>query len=123
VGTETVLLAEDDELVRNLAVAVLGSAGYRTLAARDGEEALALLEEHREIIDLVVTDVIMPKKSGKDLHDAIRAHGAPIPVLFSSGYSRPALEGKLPHDGSYLMQKPYSPRELLEKVRQVLDER
>jgi CheY-like chemotaxis protein len=75
------------------------------------------------VIDLVVTDVIMPRKGGRDLYDAIHSRGAKIPVLFSSGYSHPALEGKLPDGEGHLMQKPYSPRELLKKVREILDDR
>lgn len=123
-GSETILLAEDDESVRKLAATVLERAGYRLVLARDGDEALRLFEQHAETIDLAIVDVVMPRKSGREVHDAVRAARPGVPVLFTSGYSRGAIEAsRLPAGGSQLLQKPYSPGALLREVRQALDAR
>jgi CheY-like chemotaxis protein len=120
-GAETILLAEDDDLVRGLAVTVLTDAGYRVLTARDGEEALGLLDEHAAEIHLAILDVLMPKRTGNQVYDAIRAEHCEIPVLFSTGYSYGAIDrNQLPRDDAQLIQKPYSPQDLLRKVRSML---
>ena len=121
VGTETILFAEDEDLVRKLTATVLTSAGYRLHVARDGQEALDLLQAHADEIDLVIADVMMPRKSGKAVYDAIQERGGTIPVLFSSGYSYTALKGNLPEGDSHLMRKPYAAAELLRRIREILD--
>jgi CheY-like chemotaxis protein len=120
-GTETILLAEDDETVRDLAATVLQSAGYRLLVACDGEEALDVLGRQAKEIDLPVVDEVMPKKGGRQVYDAIEERQLGIPVLFSSGYAYEGLDDQLPKGKSELLQKPYAPRELLRRVREILD--
>ncbi|MFP4105912.1 MAG: ATP-binding protein [Phycisphaerae bacterium] len=119
-GSGTILLAEDDELVRNLSVKILQKAGYELLVAEDGKDACDLLLEHTDEIDLAVLDVIMPRVGGRDVYREIRAQGLDIPVIFSSGYSYDAAgENSLPDD-SALIQKPYSPDDLLGIIRKSL---
>jgi signal transduction histidine kinase len=120
-GNETLFFAEDDELVRNLTIRILERAGYRLIVASDGEEAIRLFEERGDEVDLAVLDVVMPRKSGKDVHDVIKASNPDIPVLFSSGYSYSDLGPDRLPEGSQLILKPYNPSELLARIREVLD--
>ncbi|MCP4218355.1 MAG: response regulator, partial [bacterium] len=120
-GTETILLAEDDEQVRNITVDMLDMAGYNLLIACDGTEAIDLFKQHMNEIDLVLLDVIMPKKSGRLVHDFIKTIRPNMPVLFVSGYSFNALEtGSLPEKGYELLRKPFLYDELLIRVREML---
>jgi PAS domain S-box-containing protein len=121
---ETILLAEDDELVRDLAAAVLRQGGYQVVTARDGQQAIGLFHERPSTIDLVLVDVVLPKKSGRAVYDAVRATRPDIPVLFASGYSFNVLDmGSMPEEGYELVSKPFRPADLLSKVRQLLDRR
>jgi CheY-like chemotaxis protein len=123
-GKETILLAEDDEMVRSWVVRVLRSAGYKVLTAADGAEAIELYVKHHDRIDLALLDVIMPRRSGREVHRAIRARNPELPVLFSSGYSHDVADvGELTRPDLQLLLKPYDAREVLQKVRAVLDER
>lgn len=120
-GTETILLAEDDETVRRLAVLTLKRKGYRVLVAEDGEEALRLFAEHRESIQFALLDVVMPRVGGREVYDAIRAQKPDMPVLFSSGYNTDAIHmGFVVDEGLETIQKPYSPKVLLQRIRQML---
>jgi two-component system cell cycle sensor histidine kinase/response regulator CckA len=118
-GTETVLLAEDHESVREMARQTLVGLGYRVLSASDGEEALARCEH--ELPALAILDVIMPKLGGPGAATRLSARFAQIRVLFTSGYS--AESEQIP-DGARqrYLQKPYSPTTLARLVRQILDE-
>lgn len=121
-GTETILLAEDDEGVRKLASRILSEAGYTVLWAANGAEAIKRFNEHRDTVRLLLLDVVMPVMGGREAFERIR-HSAPdIPVLFASGYAEDALHADftLP-EGMELMRKPYLPEELLTKVRCALD--
>jgi len=121
-GTETILLAEDDDAVRDLAVSILDKAGYCVIVARDGEEAIQLFQQNQDGIDLAILDAIMPKKNGRVVYDFIKMRRSHMPVLFSTGYGFNILKNiHLPDDGIQLIGKPYGPRELLQKVRDVLD--
>jgi PAS domain S-box-containing protein len=121
-GHETILVAEDEPRVRDMTERVLRGAGYAVLTASNGDEAVALLETQR--IDLVVLDVIMPKKDGRTVYEIIRARMRDVPVLFCSGYSTVALgDALLREDNVRLIQKPYLAEELLHVVRAVLDRR
>ncbi|MBN1344993.1 MAG: PAS domain S-box protein [Phycisphaerae bacterium] len=121
-GSETILVAEDDELVRDLTIRVLGGAGYTVIAARDGQEALDLFSQYRARINLALLDVVMPKKSGRVVYDTISETHPNLPVIFSSGYSYNVLEtGSLPEEGYDLIQKPYNPKDLLHRVREALE--
>ena len=121
-GTETILLAEDDPSLRKLTVYILEQAGYTLITANDGEEAVAKFKENKERIQLLLFDMIMPKKGGKEAFDEIRTTDPAVPVLFASGYSPDMLRQKsLIENGAAVVFKPLSPQKLLEKVREVLD--
>jgi two-component system cell cycle sensor histidine kinase/response regulator CckA len=121
-GTETVLVAEDDEVIRNLTSSILGEFGYTVIVAKDGIDAVREFLENRDRISLLLLDVIMPRKSGKDAYEEIRTIRPDIKVLFISGYNSDMIskEGIL-EKGSSFISKPVSPSELLQKVREVLD--
>jgi CheY-like chemotaxis protein len=123
-GTETVLLVEDETAVRELAVNVLKSCGYRVLAAKDGVEALQTGESFSETIDLLVTDVIMPNMNGTELAEGLQGQYPEIRVLYMSGYAGEEIEqnSALTPDVSFL-SKPFSIAELTQKVRLVLDQK
>ena len=121
-GAETILLAEDDDALRALAERVLRTNGYRVLAARDPATAMALLKDHAGPIHLLLTDVIMPRVSGRHLATAVVEQRPGTPVLYMSGYTDDAVlrHGVLDAGLAYL-EKPFTPGALLRKVRQVLD--
>ncbi len=121
-GNETVLVAEDNASVRNLATIVLESFGYSVIAAVDGEDAIAKFMENRERISIVVLDMIMPKKNGKEVGEAIRKVSPGVKILFASGYTMDIIKGKeLREDGADFIQKPFTPKDLLIRVREILD--
>ncbi len=121
-GRETILLAEDDEAVRQLGKRILEQAGYRVLIASDGEEALEIFDRFQDSIDLLLLDVVMPKLGGQALMDRVRSKCARVKFLFSSGYSEGALHsGFVLEAGIDLIQKPYRAEELLRRVREVIE--
>jgi PAS domain S-box-containing protein len=121
-GNETVLLAEDDASLRQLAVEVLESYGYTVISAENGEDAITKFMENRERISLVMLDMIMPKKNGKEVRDAIRIVSPGIKTLFSSGYTMDIIKTKELMETDFdFIHKPFLPKELLMKVREVLD--
>jgi CheY-like chemotaxis protein len=121
-GTETVLVVEDDDGVRELARRALARLGYTVLTAPAGEPALALARAHDGTIHLLVTDVVMPGMNGREVADHLRALRPETRVLFTSGYTENVIvhRGVL-EDGLAFLAKPYSPQALGEKVRQILD--
>ncbi|MCC6663348.1 MAG: response regulator [Polyangiaceae bacterium] len=120
-GLETVLLAEDDEMVRRTVANVLSEAGYRVLEAQDGEAAVQIHARHLGQIDLVVLDAVMPKKSGHQAFAEIAARERGMRVLFTSGYSRDVFPEGFFASGAYdLIAKPYAPETLLAAVRATL---
>jgi two-component system, cell cycle sensor histidine kinase and response regulator CckA len=122
-GHETVLLVEDDDSMRDLACEVLGSAGYRVLAAPNGEAALELASEH-ERIELLVTDVVMPGMDGRQLSRVLLSRRPRLRVLFASGYTADALsQHGILEDGLTFLPKPFTAEALTTKVRQALDAR
>ena len=121
-GTETILLAEDDKDLRKLSKIVLEQLGYTVIPAIDGEDAVKKYMENRGTIRLLLFDLLMPKKSGKEAYDEIRRAAPNIPVLFASGYSANMLREKMVIDEcAELVYKPISPSNLLKKVREILD--
>jgi signal transduction histidine kinase len=121
-GTETILLAEDEALLRDLVKVVLTQFGYTVIEAEDGEDAVRQFTENRERIQLLLLDLIMPKKSGKDAYDEIRMMGGNVRAIFISGYLQDAIRKKgLLEEGCDLVMKPVSPQNLLRKIREVLD--
>jgi CheY-like chemotaxis protein len=120
-GTETILLAEDEEAIRVLAERILTGFGYTVLVARNGEEAIGIFRRNKEIV-LAVLDVVMPRKGGKEAFDEMHKQNPRLKVIFMSGYSANAI-----HDsfvliaGTPFLQKPFGPTILARKVREVLD--
>jgi CheY-like chemotaxis protein len=94
-GNETILLVEDDEFVRRLTQRLLEQAGYRVVLACDGEEAICVFDQQRDQIDLVVLDLILPKKNGRIVYDHIHGCRPAMPVLFVTGYNRAMLDSTL----------------------------
>ncbi len=121
-GTETILLVEDEDPVRNLVASVLQSYGYQVLTAQNGEEALELIERLRDPIDLVVTDVVMPRMSGPQFIEALQPRYPLLKVLFLSGYAGDAVSRHgIADSGGAFLEKPFSPIVLANKVREILD--
>ncbi len=121
-GSETVLLVEDEEDVRELAREILTLMGYTVLTASEPAEALRISLEHTGVIDLLVTDVVMPGMSGRQLADRLTAERPGLKVMFMSGYTDNAIvhHGVL-EPGTAFVQKPFTPESLTRKVRDVLD--
>jgi PAS domain S-box-containing protein len=122
-GSERVLLVEDQPDVRQLALVALQSHGYRVLEATDGEDALRRVETDRPALDLIVTDVVMPGLSGREVAERLARTYPGIKVLYTSGYTDDAVvrHGILQADVAFL-RKPYTPLSLARKVREVLDQ-
>lgn len=120
-GHETLLVVEDDELVRQFVRRALEDAGYDLLVAADGQEALDLLETH-PAVDLVLTDIVMPRMKGTELADRVRSTRPGTPVLYMSGYiDGDPLNGQLDRDPDLLLRKPFNAATLRARVRLVLD--
>ncbi len=121
-GTETILLAEDDPLVRDLASRILKRAGYHVLVANDGAEACSVFAEQAADVSLMVLDVVMPHLGGPDAYQRMSQQRPGIPVVFCSGYAGSALEGyRFDAPGMRLLPKPYGADEILLAVREALD--
>jgi PAS domain S-box-containing protein len=123
-GSETILLAEDDEMVRSLVRGVLKTYGYKVLDAMNGGGAFLICERHEHPIHLLLTDVIMPEMSGSELADRLILLKPEMKVLYMSGYTDNAIvnQGILDSEKPFL-QKPFTPDILAHKVREVLDAR
>lgn len=122
VGLETVLLVEDEPGVRALAETVLKKLGYKVLVADDGEAALAIWNQHRASIDVVLTDVIMPKMNGGELAQKLREMSPRLKILFMSGYTDDMIAGHgVLNRETQLIQKPFTADILARKLRSVLD--
>lgn len=122
-GSETILIAEDHEGLREIARETLANQGYRVLLVADGERALREFQANRDRVDLVILDVVLPKISGPDVYARIMAEKPETPVLFATGYSADmAMLQKIQDQNLPVLQKPYSPRDLAGKVRETLDQ-
>jgi len=123
-GSETVLLVEDEESVRQLVRETLESKGYKVLEADHGESALHIVSRHSGKIDMLITDVVMPGMSGRELSAQLCSSYPHTKVLYLSGYTEDAIahEGVL-ESGTAFLQKPFTLQMLARKVREVLDER
>jgi signal transduction histidine kinase/CheY-like chemotaxis protein len=122
-GSETVLVVEDEALVRKLLCRILSRNGYHVIEARDGLEALEVANVYEGSIDVLVTDVIMPRMGGVALTRRLRAERPEMPVLFVSGHPQERTAGRNDEviAGNFL-QKPCAPRDLLAKLREILDD-
>ncbi|MFZ4858251.1 MAG: ATP-binding protein [Desulfuromonadaceae bacterium] len=122
-GTETILLAEDDEMLIEMTTNYLESSGYRVFQAFSGAEAVEIFKKHRDEIDLVILDAIMPKMTGKQAWEEIRELRPGIKACFISGYTNEIMGGKIAVDFSLpFISKPVMPATLMKRVREILDE-
>jgi two-component system cell cycle sensor histidine kinase/response regulator CckA len=119
-GTETVLVVEDEEAMREVTRRILARNGYQVLICATGQEAISLVETYDGTIDLLLTDVIMPQMVGKEVANKLQGMRPRMPVLFMSGYAQPVL-GTTLGDGYALLEKPFSEQQLLAKLRDALD--
>ncbi len=121
-GSETVLLVEDEDVVREMATEILRDSGYRVLEARHGHEAIILERQHSGVIHLMLTDVVMPQMSGRELAELLTPLRRDMKVLYMSGYTDDAIvhHGVL-EEGTAFIGKPFTPTALARKVREILD--
>jgi CheY-like chemotaxis protein len=120
-GSETLLIVEDETAVRNLVASALRHDGYQLLLASSAEEALRIVDAHSGRIDLLLTDAIMPGKSGLELANMMVARQPGLPVIVMSGYTEENLAISGLTERPALLQKPFTPRDLRRRIREVLD--
>ncbi len=121
-GHETILFAEDNPDIRNIAREILGMYGYTVLEAEDGEDAIEKFKEYQHLIDLLILDVVMPVKNGNEAYKEIKTMKRDIRTIFVSGYTGDIVLNKgIPGEAVDFVPKPISPNSLLMKVREVLD--
>jgi len=122
-GSQTILLAEDHEGLREMSHQALSSLGYSIILAKDGREAVEQFAANSHRISLLVLDVVMPRLGGPDALEQIRQMNPAIPVIFTSGYSEESeiLNSLISRVAAHLLQKPYAPRDLARKIRDLLD--
>ncbi len=118
-GSETLLVAEDEDEVREVIADTLESGGYRVLTARNGHQAREILDRQADEVDMVLSDMVMPGMGGRELGAWIREHHPDLPVVYMSGYGYSCQDDELVHDLE--LPKPFSPDQLLGRVRDVLD--
>jgi len=121
-GSETILVAEDEEAIRRMLNGMLTGLGYKVIVTRDGEAAVEAFSKHRNQIDLVILDLVMPRMGGREAYDRIRTLDSNVPVIFMSGYSaETAQSGFAEESRTEFIQKPYGITALGNKVREALD--
>jgi CheY-like chemotaxis protein len=120
-GTESILLVEDEDTVRELVHTVLAARGYAVVEARNGREGLKLCESHTGGIDLLVTDVVMPELGGRELAEAAIKMRPGLKVLFMSGHTQDVILKEGVQQGAAFLHKPFTPMQLAQKVRDTLD--
>jgi PAS domain S-box-containing protein len=122
-GSETILVIEDEDIVRNLACRGLRDHGYNVVEARNGAQALRYIREHPDVVDLVVSDVVMPEMGGRELGQSLATLNADLPILYMSGYTGDdVVQRGLLAPGAPFQQKPFTPAGLAAKVRAMLDQ-
>ncbi len=121
-GNETILLAEDDVLVRNISVKILKKLGYQVIEAENGTVAMALFEREKPPIDLLLTDVVMPGMNGRQLAEYLKRQLSELKILYTSGYAEDTITSRGMLDkGLSFLGKPYRPQDLARRVRETLD--
>jgi signal transduction histidine kinase len=120
-GSETILVTEDEDAIRNLIEDVLSKQGYRVITAADGAEALHLVRQNDGEIDLVITDVVMPRLSGPEMVKHLQADHPGTKVIFMSGYAKQGSLAAIEDKEAEILEKPFSPQDVLTLVRKVLD--
>jgi CheY-like chemotaxis protein len=119
-GTENILIAEDDAAICRMIQELLIEYGYTVYVAADGDEAVRIFQEKEDSIDLVLTDVIMPRQNGRYVCDKIHSLRPHIPVIFMSGYPADIMTSRGVDDNTNYLSKPINPATLLKKIREVL---
>lgn len=119
---EIILVVDDEPMVLSFLTGTLSRSGYRVMQAESGAQALRLCRDRGNSIDLILTDVVMPELDGRQLVDAIRGLGMEPRALFMSGYARDVAEQRGITDWVHFIQKPFTPVQLTEKVRDVLQQ-
>lgn len=122
-GAETILVTEDDEIVKTFLVKILERVGYNVITAKDGEDGVSRFKDHADDISLVLTDVVMPKKNGKEIIEEIKKIKPEMKVIFISGYTKDIIhqKGIIEKDTAFIT-KPFQKADLLQRVREVLDQ-
>lgn len=120
VRRRTILLVEDEPFVREATASILERAGFAVLSAEDTREATKIYEHCRCRIDLVMTDMVLPGRTGQELGQDLRKHSPELVILVTSGYGNPEYEMDEPESHTYFLAKPYSRRTLLEKIEKIL---
>ena len=121
-GTETILLAEDDDMVRRFVATVLAERGYGVIEARDGEEALRTFHARGDTVDLLLLDVVMPGMNGKAVYDSVERMRPGVKAIFMSGYTADIIHRKgIQEEGVHFISKPIIQQELMTKIRELLD--
>jgi two-component system cell cycle sensor histidine kinase/response regulator CckA len=122
-GSETILIVEDEDMVRELTQRVLEAEGYRCLAAANGPEALDMLEKRGDPVDLVISDIVMPGMGGRELAQRVNDRYPQARILFTSGFTDDeVIRRGLMDIGQPFQEKPWSAEQLLRRVRELLDE-
>jgi len=116
----TILLVEDEPFVREATCSILESAGFEVLPAEDAQDAMKVYEECQRGIDLVITDMVLPGRTGQQLGQDLREHSPEVVVLLTSGYGNPEYDTEAPGLRTYFLAKPYSRRTLVEKIEKIL---
>jgi CheY-like chemotaxis protein len=119
-GKETILVVEDADSIRKMVCAMLGQAGYRCLEAGDGEEAFCLLHGAPRAVDLILTDVMMPKMGGPELARRVAQLWPELRIMFMSGFSADPVVRSIEKSQSLFLAKPFTAGALLDKVRAIL---
>ena len=123
-GSEMILLVDDEEMIIKVAERILKKLGYRVMTAQNGQEAVEIYRTHRDRIDLVILDMIMPGMGGKELYNTLKKMNPEAKVLLSSGYSIDGEAMEIMESGcNGFLQKPFSPSQLSQKIREILDPR
>jgi len=120
----TILVAEDEDGVRSLTKEVLEKYGYTVLEASNGEEALKIAERHEGPLDLLLSDVVMPRMGGPELAQELLARRPAVKVLYMSGYTdHPMVRRGVVNAGVAFLQKPFTPTVLVSRIREILESR
>ena len=123
-GSETILVAEDEDGVRSLTKEVLEKYGYTVLEASNGEEALKIAERHEGPLDLLLSDVVMPRMGGPELAQELLARRPAVKVLYMSGYTdHPMVRRGVVNAGVAFLQKPFTPTVLVSRISEILESR
>jgi DNA-binding NtrC family response regulator len=119
-GRRRILLVEDEPFVREATCSILQNAGFEVFAAEDAHQAMNLYEECGRSVDLVMTDMVLPGRTGQQLGQDVQKRSPAVPVLVTSGYGEAEYQTEVPDAGMYFLAKPYSRRALVDKIETIL---